>query len=79
MASSIKTELAIEWKVDVVTKIFDACSSMHACISLLERDFNVSTMASLAIVNTLKSILITFFQFDVPSALTHVWSSKQLV
>ena len=30
MASSIKTELAIEWKVDVVTKIFDACSSMHA-------------------------------------------------
>ena len=40
---------------------------------------NVSTMASLAIVDTLKSILITFFQFDVPSALTHVWSSKQLV
>ena len=36
---------------------------------------NVSTMASLAIVDTLKSKHF----FDVPSALTHIWSSKQLV
>ena len=54
--------------------------SMHvvACMLRLLPKNNVSTMASLAIVDTLKSIL-TFFQFDVPSALTHVWSSKQLV
>ena len=73
MASSIKTELAIEWKVDVVIKIFDACSSMHAKALAEEQRVHNGQPGNCGHVE------VKHFQFDVPSALTHVWSSKQLV